>query len=706
MRFGKKLAELSHPQWAAKYLSYETLKQHLYRLGSDPEGNAIVEGNFLSELLGSVHQVNAFYVEKEAEFAREMQELTKALSNPAGWVLQSLQDVQDLEHVSLPSLVPMLTEQQTTVERIETLKTFVRVCDEIDYLRRFSFLNYLAVTKIVKKHDKLSSLRLREGIVNFVSQQSFYTSTVLAVTFTHAQCVASEIVAAITASSVVAQSVDYSCCICFETLNMPVVLSCAHRFCYGCLARACFYDQHCPLCKKEMDLDPANYHIDPILAKFVDAHFASQGERVRRSQNSKPLLAPCCSGHHGKPHVAPAFSKSDKPAAVMWRPADSDWSSSPIKPPAAVQLDAGASAATAGSIVARANIDAQTAACSAACSAASQHASPPPLSAEASLSCGQGAAEGSIPIGNTLGMFSHLTATHPILIRATAADGGLGITWTRSAQPTLAQSEPNITPIPFSNLLDEQRGDSTREAGCNLRQCSTPSASAMSFSKHPMQPMKRACRECHRAKAACEGDPCTRCERLGKKCIREPPRRRRRTSVAVAEAPSQPAAPIQSGTDKQPAVEMPSRMPVSMNDESMWFKADAQPVEPMPWATAVPEALPPIVKVPAVDNKVMQNDCTKKSEVFVQGPSAESNISLNACADDSPKGSMPESRVPIGDLAGGSEISTNIADKQSVANACVGDNAVTSSHGRTGDSEVDWLFGLSPFELTSLLRGQ
>ena len=102
------------------------------------------------------------------------------------------------------------------------------LCDEIDQLRKFSVLNHLAVTKIVKKHDKLSALRLRETIHSFVTGegstrtgqlpdrprtdgiasssnpwvlaaarpspgpggQQFYTSTRLATTFTHAQCVA------------------------------------------------------------------------------------------------------------------------------------------------------------------------------------------------------------------------------------------------------------------------------------------------------------------------------------------------------------------------------------------------------------------------------------------------------------------------------------------------------------------------------------
>ena len=44
------------------------------------------------------------------------------------------------------------------------------------------------------------------------------------------------------------------------------------------------------------------------------------------------------------------------------------------------------------------------------------------------------------------------------------------------------------------------------------------------------QKMKKwACSECHKAKTACEGNPCRRCQRLGKTCIaQERPQRKRR----------------------------------------------------------------------------------------------------------------------------------------------------------------------------------
>ena len=59
---------------------------------------------------------------------------------------------------------------------------------------------------------------------------------------------------------------DYTCSICLEVLNMPVVLSCTHRFCHSCLSKASssLCNHSCPLCKKEIDLDPHNYEIDPV----------------------------------------------------------------------------------------------------------------------------------------------------------------------------------------------------------------------------------------------------------------------------------------------------------------------------------------------------------------------------------------------------------------------------------------------------------
>ena len=80
------------------------------------------------------------------------------------------------------------------------------------------------------------------------------------------------------------------CSICLDLLNMPVVLSCTHRFCYGCLSQAAVHtlNHQCPLCKKETDLDPTNYEIDPVLNRFVSSHFAHSGKASPRARTRSP----------------------------------------------------------------------------------------------------------------------------------------------------------------------------------------------------------------------------------------------------------------------------------------------------------------------------------------------------------------------------------------------------------------------------------
>jgi hypothetical protein len=297
MKFGKSLLTLCHAPWADHYLAYKELKKTLKRqVAGDAQNNSLVEGAFVTELLQSVHAVNGFFTRMEQEIAARLAALVSQLEKPASWVTRTVAVSSTTEEVSLGSIAATL-EVGTHLDQAhsEALGAFVALCADIDALRKYSMLNYLAVTKIVKKHDKQSALRLREGIINFVASQPFYTSTQLARTFTHAQCLASEIIVAATSASILSQvlpsprssptllrrhpaspaarsrspprlllrpqSADYKCCICLEVLNMPVVLSCAHRFCYSCLAKSCLYDNHCPLCKKETDLDPANYHV-------------------------------------------------------------------------------------------------------------------------------------------------------------------------------------------------------------------------------------------------------------------------------------------------------------------------------------------------------------------------------------------------------------------------------------------------------------
>ncbi|KAL1528989.1 hypothetical protein AB1Y20_010310 [Prymnesium parvum] len=271
MKFGRRLLSELHAEWVDHYLPYNTLKQSLKSIEPGSLTAFRAEGDFLASMLAHLHQINQFYLAKESELAESLKDLSATLGTPSAWLLQPLHcELED--DMPLASIVEQLkVGEHLGQEHKAALQTFIDVCQQVDLLRKFSVINSLAVTKISKKHDKHSSLALRETIVAYMAKQSFYTSTRLASTFTHAQCIASDVIAAVTTAT--PHSADYSCSICLEVLNMPVVLSCTHRFCYGCLSKASFYNHACPLCKKELDLDPSNYDIDPVLNRFVRSHF-------------------------------------------------------------------------------------------------------------------------------------------------------------------------------------------------------------------------------------------------------------------------------------------------------------------------------------------------------------------------------------------------------------------------------------------------
>lgn len=208
MKFGKSLLTLCHAPWADHYLAYKDLKKTLKRqVAGDAQTNSQVEGAFVTELLQSIAACNGFFTRTEQEIAARLAALVAQLEKPASWVTRTVAVAADATgEVSLGSIAATL-EVGTHLDQahFEALGAFVALCADIDALRKYSMLNYLAVTKIVKKHDKQSALRLREGIINFVASQPFYTSTQLARTFTHAQCLASEIIAASTSASILSQ---------------------------------------------------------------------------------------------------------------------------------------------------------------------------------------------------------------------------------------------------------------------------------------------------------------------------------------------------------------------------------------------------------------------------------------------------------------------------------------------------------------------
>ena len=210
MKFGNRLLEQLHGPWAGNYLQYNDLKQILKGVSPVPTAHGdAAEGQFLSHLLSNIRAVDVFFAAKEVEHAVRLKALAQLLANPSSW-LQTPLPVVDTDDVDLPQLVANIKEgvHVPTTQKV-ALDSFIALCAEIDVLRKYSVLNSLAITKIVKKHDKFSLVKLSTAILGFVKTQAFTTSRSLATTFTHAQLVASEVITAATATK--PDTDDYTC---------------------------------------------------------------------------------------------------------------------------------------------------------------------------------------------------------------------------------------------------------------------------------------------------------------------------------------------------------------------------------------------------------------------------------------------------------------------------------------------------------------
>ena len=140
MKFGKRFKAAQREGWS--YLDYKSLKQSVKLIYSQPDPNSTErrahEAAFLQEVFNGIGHLNAFFLEKERVL---------------------------LSQLALHTTGEGLSEDSQTY------------FGEVSSLHAWVVLNYLALLKIIKKHDKQPGCPpVRKAVVQHIFEQSFYLS--------------------------------------------------------------------------------------------------------------------------------------------------------------------------------------------------------------------------------------------------------------------------------------------------------------------------------------------------------------------------------------------------------------------------------------------------------------------------------------------------------------------------------------------------
>ncbi|KAI0389336.1 RING-14 protein [Xylariaceae sp. FL0594] len=161
-----------------------------------------------------------------------------------------------------------------------TFDNFVNINTALLSIVKFQEINRLAVSKILKKFDKRTSLGVSRSFPVVVQPAHSLAGSVARDVCAR---MSSELI------SVVPQLDDYLCPICFVIAYWPVRLHCNHVFCSRCLVKMSRKgESHCPLCRADTVMMAGIENFDADRAAFLRKYFPKEvKEKVRANERER-----------------------------------------------------------------------------------------------------------------------------------------------------------------------------------------------------------------------------------------------------------------------------------------------------------------------------------------------------------------------------------------------------------------------------------
>ncbi|KAG0006051.1 hypothetical protein BGZ80_010760 [Entomortierella chlamydospora] len=162
-------------------------------------------------------------------------------------------------------------------------KTFFQLNTELIQMKQFKEMNLMAMTKILKKHDKRTNLSASSGFPKHLQNQPFYSDNISkSLTYT----IGNQLI------SVIPQPDDYACPICMSVAWKPIRLRCKHVFCVRCLIKAQRKNMlHCPVCRDSDSVRDANAgNLDVALMNFLKLYFPKEINEKRKESSREQAI--------------------------------------------------------------------------------------------------------------------------------------------------------------------------------------------------------------------------------------------------------------------------------------------------------------------------------------------------------------------------------------------------------------------------------
>jgi len=232
MKFGQILAARSLPGW--RYISYDLLKRML---------DSSDDSSFFVLLLQEIVNVDTFF--------------------------HALQHLLEVATAKSSEELPSLAQN----------------------VRSFAVLNYLAVLKILKKHDKMRSFShdLVSGLSSAEVHERLRAADFCACLYGSAVFTRTAALIQSTVPETAKESLQ--CPVCMESVLDPAVLPCQHSFCWRCLTDCAAHGiSTCPLCRQEQSLEPVNLEIETVLGCLAERYYPRN-------------VAPAKDVHHDNPEI-------------------------------------------------------------------------------------------------------------------------------------------------------------------------------------------------------------------------------------------------------------------------------------------------------------------------------------------------------------------------------------------------------------------